>query len=516
VSSKDVGTGLYRNAVSYFGGLVMIVSAALVLFSLIAGMTLAQPSPYLGIFTYLIFPGILVGGLLMFLIGMRWEAGRRRKHNTNEALPYPHVDLNDAPTRKRFAWVLVGGSLIGILLALTGYNGFLFTESVTFCGKTCHTVMEPEFTAYSHSPHARVKCAECHVGEGAGWYVKSKLSGARQVLAVAIGSYERPIPVPIKDLRPARETCEHCHWPEKFYGSKLLQIPHFRFDEHNTAEQISLTVKTGGGSRKLGLSSGIHWHMLLEHQVTFGASDEHLQVVPWIQVRSADGKITEYTAPGYDPAKNGELRKRTMDCMDCHNRPTHAFQPPDGAIDKALYSNLIARDLPWIKKTTLEALVEPYPDGATARAEILRRITDFYKQRYPQIAEQRAADIRKAADVAAGIWERNVFPKMKVDWKTYPDNIGHRNWPGCFRCHDNQHKTKEGKVLTMECTVCHTMPERGPQGGLGDVPTSSEPDWHPWDLPAKHLAIEAHKNVLCSACHQAGLLPRHECKDCHK
>lgn len=387
---------------------------------------------------------------------------------------------------------------------------------MTFCGKTCHTVMQPEFTAYSYSPHARVTCVECHVGAGAGWYVKSKLSGARQVFAVAFKTYERPIPVPIKDLRPARETCEHCHWPEKFYGSKLLQIPHFRYDEQNTAEQISLTVKTGGGNRQLGFNAGIHWHMILDNKVTLGATDEHLQHIPWIEVKRADGSIVEYTAPEYEPAKNGELRKRTMDCMDCHNRPTHGFQPPDSAIDKAMYSNLIARDLPWIKRTAMEALIGTYPDAETARAEILRKLTDFYKQRYPQVAEQRAADIRKAADVAGGIWERNVFPKMNVDWKTYPDNIGHRNWPGCFRCHDGRHKTKEGKVLTMECSTCHTKPERGPLGGLGDVPTSSEPDWHPWDLAAKHLAIEAHKNVLCSACHQAGLLPRRECKDCHK
>ena len=247
--------------------------------------------------------------------------------------------------------------------------------------------------------------------------------------------------------------------------------------------------------------------MILDNKVTLGATDEHLQHIPWIEVKRADGSIVEYTAPEYEPAKNGELRKRTMDCMDCHNRPTHGFQPPDSAIDKAMYSNLIARDLPWIKRTAMEALIGTYPDAETARAEILRKLTDFYKQRYPQVAEQRAADIRKAADVAGGIWERNVFPKMNVDWKTYPDNIGHRNWPGCFRCHDGRHKTKEGKVLTMECSTCHTKPERGPLGGLGDVPTSSEPDWHPWDLAAKHLAIEAHKNVLCSACHQAGLLP---------
>jgi nitrate/TMAO reductase-like tetraheme cytochrome c subunit len=515
VSSKAVGTGLYRNAVSYFGALIVVFSSALILLALIAGFTLSSPGPYLGIFTYLVFPGFLGSGVVLILGGMRWEAGRRRKRNTDKALPYPILDLNDSASRKRFGYVLVIGSLVGILMALTGYNGFLFTESITFCGKTCHTVMQPEHTAYMNSPHARVRCVECHVGEGADWYVKSKLSGARQVIAVVFKTYKRPIPVPIHDLRPARETCEHCHWPQKFYGAKLLQMPHYRYDETNTAEQVTLTLRTGGGSKALGSNSGIHFHMIIDNKVSFAASDEHLQQIPWVSVKHSDGSVVEYTAPEYAPDKATSLRKRDMDCMDCHNRPSHGYPPPDSAVDIALYSGLISPTIPWIKKVSVETLVRPFTDNAMARDQIRAGVTDFYKQSYPAVAQSRAADIQKAVEVLTAIWERSVFPAMNVDWKTYPDNIGHRNWPGCFRCHDGRHKSKEGKLLTMDCTTCHTMPQRGPLLGLGNVSPNTTMEWHPWDL-GKHLSIEPHKTVLCNACHQAGYLPRKECKDCHK
>lgn len=512
--SKQVG--LYRNAVSYFGGIVVLINAALILLALVAGFTIAQPSPYLGIFTYLLFPMFLGCGVLLILLGMRLEAGRRRRSNTDQALPYPMLDLNDPVARKRFGYVLVVGTIVGVLLALTGYKGFLFTESVTFCGKTCHTVMEPEYTAYQHSPHARVSCVECHVGEGADWYVKSKLSGARQVVAVVLKTYKRPIPVPIHDLRPARETCEHCHWPQKFYGAKLLQMPHYRYDEANTPEQITLTVKTGGGSRQLGQNAGIHFHMILDNAVTFGASDEQLQQIPWVKVKHADGSVAEYTTPEYNPAMQPNLKQRNMDCMDCHNRPTHGYNPPDSAVDTALYSGLISPSLPWIKKVAVEALIQPYPDKATARDQIQSRLRQHYRQRHPSVDQTRRADIDKAVEVVTAIWERSVFPSMSVDWKTYPDNIGHRNWPGCFRCHDGRHKAKDGKVLTMDCTkACHSKPQRGPLLSLGDVAPIADQEWHPWDLAAKHLAIAPHDKVLCSACHQAGFLPRKECKDCH-
>jgi len=511
-SEKPKQAFLYRNPISYFGGLVLAGSVGLIVVTIVLMTVLGGGSPYFGIVAFLVLPMGIVVGLLVFLFGMRRESLRRRRLGTTEAPPYPRVDLNDPLQRRRFSRAAVGAVLLLILLAVVGYHGFLFTESVTFCGKTCHTVMEPEFTAYQASPHARVMCVECHVGAGAGWYVKSKLSGVRQVFAVLFHSYETPIPVPIKNLRPARETCEECHWPQKFYGAQLIRNPHFRYDEANTAEQITFLVKTGGGSPKLGQNAGIHFHMLIENQVTFAASDEKLQHIPWVSVRRLDGTVEEYhsTEEPLPAEELAKLPKRVMDCMDCHNRPTHIYPAPEGAVDVAMSSGLISPALPWIKKVAVDALVAEYPDREAAAKGIREEITAFYAAKYPQVATASERDITQACDTVTAIYGRSVFPKMKVNWQSYASNIGHRNWPGCFRCHDGKHVTASGKKLTTECSTCHTMPQRGPLAPIGaSVPTSAE-NWHPWELKGKHATM------LCNRCHAAGYRPPTECAECHK
>ena len=512
MTSHSSRQALYRNPVSYFGGLVAVGGAALIVVTLALMTFLGGGSPYFGIFAFLVLPMFVVLGLLIFLYGTRRESLRRRRLGTTEAPPYPRVDLNDPRQRRRFGRVAIGAFLLLILLAVTGYQGFLFTESVTFCGRVCHTVMEPEHTAYQASPHARVSCVECHVGHGAGWYVKSKLSGVRQVFAVVLNSYETPIPVPIRDLRPARETCEECHWPEKFYGAQLIRNPHFRYDEANTPEQITFLVKTGGGSPKLGQNAGIHFHMIIENQITFAHADEKQQVIPWVSVRHLDGTTAEYlsTETSLSAEELAKLPRRAMDCMDCHNRPTHIYPAPEGAVDLALSSGLISPRLPWIKKVAVDALVREYPDREAATRGITDEIKGFYAAGQPQVAAAQAQDIAEACAVVTGIYARSVFPKMKVNWQTYASNIGHRNWPGCFRCHDGKHVTAGGKALTTECAVCHTVPQRGPLTPIGaELPSSSLP-WHPWELEGKHA------QVLCSRCHAAGYRPPTECAECHR
>ena len=505
------GKGLYRNAVSYFGGLVMLGGAGMILFLLLLEFSLKNPSPYLGIFTYMVFPGIFGAGVVAVLFGMRRESLRRRRIGTKEALPFPRLDLNDRRTRKWFAYILVGGSLLGILLTFVGYNAFLFTESVTFCGEVCHTVMEPEHVAYMASPHARVSCVDCHVGHGAEWYVKAKLSGLRQVLAVTFGTYETPIPVPIKNLRPARETCEECHWPEKFYGAQLMQNPHFRYDEQNSAEQVSLLIKTGGGMKRLGQNAGIHWHMILDNEVTFKAVDEGLQEIPWISVKSNGGNRRVYRATDTELSEGDidGLKTHVMDCMDCHNRPTHNFHPPDIAVDKAMASGHIPSSLPWIKKVAVDTLTEEYPDKDSARRGIRERVESFYQDRYPDVTGKRDGEINNAVEALVAIYDRSVFPAMNVNWKTYASNIGHRNWPGCFRCHDGLHESDDGKVLSQECTVCHTMPQRGPLTALATEAPHSDLDWHRWELKGKHALMR------CDRCHEAGYRPPLDCAECH-
>ena len=337
--------------------------------------------------------------------------------------------------------------------------------------------------------------------------------GLRQVLAVTTGSYPTPIPTPIENLRPARETCEECHWPAKFFGTQLMQNPHFRYNEANTAEQISLGVKTGGGSSALGGTAGIHWHMIIKNRVSYIATDRQNQEIPYLEVRDQQGNLEEeYTSLDYKGTKEqlAALPKDIMDCMDCHNRPTHIYLPPDTAVDRAMTTGLIPRTLPWAKKVVVDALVREYPTTEKAHEGLTAEIEGFYRQKYPSVFQARKADVDKTVAQAIAIFDRSVFPDMKVNWKTYTSNIGHRNWPGCFRCHDGRHVSKKGKVLSMGCTECHTIPERGPLMPLGAVSPDRKMPWHPVELQGKHARI------LCNLCHSAGYRPPTDCAECHK
>jgi nitrate/TMAO reductase-like tetraheme cytochrome c subunit len=510
---------LYYNLVSHIGALIVVLGAILILLSLLAHVTSGGSNPYVGIFTYAIFPTFVLAGVVTILIGMRWEAGRRRRAEALKFLPYPRIDLNDTRQRRIFLYLIVGGTVVSSLLVWASYQGFHYTESVTFCGQVCHVPMQPEFTAYQDSPHARVPCVACHVGEGASWYVRSKLSGARQLIAVLTHSYETPIPTPVAHLRPARETCEKCHWPEKFSGAALLQLPHYRYNETNDAEQISLNLKIGGGNPSHGKSQGIHWHMVVNNTITFAAADKKLQNIPWVKVRHANGKEEVYVEKGTKLSKGAlaKLPRHTMDCMDCHNRPAHDFKNPDFRVDQALLRGQIPTDLPWIKKVAVDSVFRKYDGTEDAHAGIRAYIRGFYREKYPEILQKRKKAIDKTIDVVISIYDHGVFPKMKVDWRSYPVNIGHRDWPGCFRCHDGKHMTKSGKVLPNKCdSTCHTMPERGTVTPLGQPPAEPFPEWHPWKMPKEHLDIKGHDKVMCYQCHASGKRPARECKDCHE
>jgi len=503
---------LYRNSVSYFGGLIILVSIVMILLFLLLNFSLRAPSPYLGILTYMIFPAFLTLGILVSLYGLFRESRRRRRLGAMEALPYPRLDLNEPRQRRKFTLFLTGGCFLGILLAFVGYNAYLFTDSNTFCGKLCHSVMKPEYTAYLNGPHARVRCVDCHVGTGVSWYVKSKISGAPQVFALWLRTYSRPIPTPLKNLRPARETCEECHWPEKFYGAQLMQYPYFRYSQENSPEQISLLVRTGGGTPNLGENVGIHWHMAINEKVYFRATDRGLQQIPWIKVTRADGSETTYRDQSVK-ISDEELKKlpvNFMDCMDCHNRPSHVFSPPETAVDQAMAGGSISSKLPWIKKMALDVLVKNYGEGQNVYEEMRRFIEGYYAKNFPKVLTNQRADLTRAVGAIFGIYQRNVFPTMKVNWTTYPNNIGHRNWPGCFRCHNDRHVSPTGKALTSACPVCHTTPQRGPRLPLGaTAPASTEP-WHPWPLRGTH------ERILCNLCHRAGYRPPLDCISCHK
>jgi nitrate/TMAO reductase-like tetraheme cytochrome c subunit len=400
------------------------------------------------------------------------------------------IDLSQPRHRRYLTGFIAGAAIFLLLTAFGSYQTYHFTESVTFCGETCHTVMQPEFTTYHHGSHARVSCAECHIGSGASWYVKSKISGAYQVYATTFNKYERPIKTPIRNLRPAQETCERCHWPEKFTGSLDRSYVHYLSDKKNTPFTVRLSLRVGGGQPGNGFFGGIHWHMNVANKVEYYASDPQRQVIPWIRMTSATtGEVRVFRAkdfPGEPPA--GAIR--VMDCMDCHNRPAHAYQTPNQAVETDMALGKISTSLPYVKKTAVEALTKDYPDTDHA----FEGIATALRQKY-----QTAESVAPAIAAVQHVYQEDFFPKMKADWRTYPNNIGHKDWPGCFRCHDNQHRTADGVVAvrSSDCTACHSLLAQGRGEELSRVA--------PQGVEFKHPGGDLDPDTLCSDCHNGSI-----------
>ena len=415
------------------------------------------PHPYVGLLVYLILPGIFVLGLLLIPLGIYI---RRRELRQSQQLPasFPPVDLRIPVVRRTLEYIALATLLNLLILGTASYRGVEYMDSTSFCGKTCHTVMEPEYTAYQNSPHSHVACVECHIGPGAGWFVRSKVSGLRQVAAVTFHTYSRPIPSPVKYLRPARETCEQCHWPQRFTGDKFLVNTSYKDDEKNTAQTDVLLLKVGG--RTWQGSVGIHGHHLADSaKIRYISTDPERQTIPIVQYTDDQGKTTEFIATDAKPTKE-QLDKgehRTMDCVDCHNRPTHAFDLPENGVDKEMAAGRLSPDLPYIKKKAVEVLKVNYSARDGAQLSIKEELNKFYRTNYPQIYQTRPTLVEQAGEDTANLYLRNIFPDMRITWGTHPNNLGHNDSPGCFRCHDGSHTSADGQTITNDCSACHQV-----------------------------------------------------------
>ncbi len=499
--SADAVPGLHHNRLSWSGLLVAIVALANIAFFFVVGFFSRSGNPYFGIFTWVLFPSVLVLGLLLFLGGMLRERRRRRRLGAAGISEYPRLDLNSAATRNKFVVALTAAVLFVLLSAVGSYQAYEVSESVNFCGNTCHTPMHPEFTAYQLSPHARVRCVDCHVGSGAGWYVRAKLNGAHQLYALFRNNYNRPIQTPIRNLRPARETCEQCHWPERYIGGQMKVFTHYSSEPDNKPMQVRMLMKTGGGSASGPVSEGIHWHMNIGVKVTYIATDAQRQKIPWVRLEDRNGRVTEYKLRGatLTDAQIAAAPKRTMDCIDCHSRPSHAYIPPDQSVDLALLGGRIDPSLPNIKTLAVSALTKDYKTTTVALQAIAHDLDEIYRTKYPQAyAQQRPAVDRAIAETQA-IFQRTIFPEMKVDWRTHPNNIGHFYSPGCFRCHDGEHVSADGKVVRKDCDICHAVLGQDAAGG-SILRTSGVPFRHPQEIGDM-------KDVTCTDCHSAGSNP---------
>jgi hypothetical protein len=445
-----------RNPFSLAGAILATGSAVLFLIVFFLDVLGLHTNPYLGMLFFLVFPALFVAGLLIIPIGA-WRDRRRRLAGKPE-FHWPHIDLNDARQRS-FAFFIVAITMVNIIIvSLAAYSGVEYMDSTSFCGQVCHTVMEPEFVAHEQGAHSRVTCVQCHIGPGAPWFVKSKLDGARQVWATALGTYSHPIKSPVHNLRPAREVCEQCHWPEKFHGDLVRVVHDYAEDEANTESTTTLRVHVGGGSDRLGTATGIHWHMNLANQIEYKATDDKRQVIPWVRLKDRFGNVREYQAEGVTPEDLAKAEPRIMDCVDCHNRPAHPLDPTaDKAVNRALATNEMPKDLPFIKREATAALKETYPSQTAAIDAIDARLREFYRKQFPQVYMGRRQDVERAVKATEELYRRNIFPTMNITWGTYVNNIGHMDFPGCFRCHDGSHTTKDGKTIGQACDLCHTM-----------------------------------------------------------
>ena len=415
------------------------------------------PHPYIGLLVFLILPGIFVFGLLLIPLGILL---RRRSLRGHGALPetYPAINLHLPMVQRTLEWVAFATVVNLLIIGTASYRGVQYMDSTSFCGTTCHTVMAPEYASYQNSPHSRVECVECHIGPGAGWFVRSKLSGLRQVFAVTFHTYSRPIPSPVKYLRPARETCEQCHWPQRFTGDKFLVNTSYKDDEKNTPQTDVFLLKVGGRTWQ-GLV-GIHGHHLADTvRIRYISTDAERQTIPVVYYTDDKGKTTEFISSDAKPSQQqlDQGEHRVMDCVDCHNRPTHAFDLPENAVDKQMSLGRISPELPYIKKKAVELLKMDYSARDVAQQRIISQLNDFYRATYPDIYQSRRTLVQQAGEEVAAIYLRNIFPDMRVTWGTHPNNLGHNDSPGCFRCHDGSHTSADGQTITNDCSSCHQV-----------------------------------------------------------
>ena len=488
-NSPEPRPSYFRNWLS-LAGTVLALSAFFAFVLLFAvDMFSHHGNAYMGILAYVVAPGFLVMGLAMVGAGAWMHRKHLQQAAPGEELPSLTIDLGRSADRKRL--LLFGGASAAFLM-LTAFGSFQtyhYTESVQFCGQVCHTPMKPEFVTYQISPHAKIECVKCHVGDGAGAYVKAKMNGVHQLVGVITGDYHRPVKPPT-NLRPAQDICEQCQWSQREVGKLDRTYTHFLADETNTQFSVRLSLNVGGGSPRGGEAGGIHWHMNLGHKVEYIATGEHRENIPWVRLTDANGVVTEFTTKDFkgDPAKE-QLHR--MDCMDCHNRPAHKFLSPNDAVDLSMAAGKIDPAIPWAKSNVVQVLTSEY----ATETEALAKIGDDLKARYAG-----RSGLETMVAEAQRIYSQNFFPEMKADWRAYPDNASHKNWAGCFRCHDGLHKTADRKrtLKASDCNSCHVILAQG----AGEDLEKLNPKGHNFF----HLDAE-YSDFSCHNCH-TGSFPK--------
>jgi nitrate/TMAO reductase-like tetraheme cytochrome c subunit len=443
-----------RNPLSRIGVALTTASGLLFLLLLLLDFVGLLQSPYAGLVVFVMVPALFVIGLLLIPFGVARE--RRRTARGLAPAAWPKIDLND-PGIRRAVLLLVGVTLANIVIVgIASYGAVEYTESQAFCGQACHAVMEPEFVAHQSGPHARVPCVACHVGPGAPGFLTAKLNGTRQLALALTGGHSRPIPTPVANMPDVSTSCEQCHWPDRFVGDTIRVIYEHANDQANTRSMTTVRLHVGGPVAGAGSGSGIHWHMNRSNVVEYLALDDKREQIPYVRVSTPAGTVREYFAEKTKKSDVDGRPLRRMDCLDCHSRVAHRFgTSPEREVDAAMGEGQISDKIPFIRREAVRALGAEYVSQDVGAQEIERAIRGAMNASLPHAFEE--ADLRRAIGVSQSIYRRNVFPSMRVTWGTYPDQSGHVTTTGCFRCHDDGHKTTTGVVIKQDCELCHSI-----------------------------------------------------------
>lgn len=489
----------YYSWTTFIGGAIAAFSLFLIIILFLISTVFGLGDNYSGLFTFIILPVFMFSGIAMILIGKMVRVRKAKSKPEPDEVKFPIVDFNDPKQRTLVFMIVAGLAVFVVLSALGSYQAFHYTESNEFCGTLCHDVMEPEYTAYQGSAHERVNCVECHVGSGAGWYVKSKLSGLYQVYSVLAKAYPQPIPTPLHNLRPAQETCEKCHWPEKFYDRKYVSHKHYIADEENSEWDITMVMKTGPAFRGMGLEHGIHWHINKDVKIEYASTSikrDTIVYVKYTNLKSGEVKIYQDEQFPVAESEVAKLEFRTMDCLDCHNRPSHNYKSPQHFFDNAMTAGNISKDLPDIKIAAMDILKNEYPDKDSAFRAIENGIYSYYDLMYPELLESDKDKIDQAIAAIKDGYSKNVFPFMKVTWNKYPNYLGHIENNGCYRCHNDSFKNQDEKVISRDCNLCHHIKEQGAPGAMEYANDKEYLEFeHPINIKDKW------KTKLCAECH---------------
>ena len=491
----------FYNPVSLVGIVIAVFNAGFIVFLSLVEALSKRVHPYADLIIWLILPGLVLLGIVLIMVGIRRE--RRKEHADRTAeRRLLTIDFNEPKHRKTAVVLLTGFVLLSLLYAFAGYKAYEFTESETFCGMMCHQVMGPEHRSHAFAVHAKIACVDCHVGPGAKYFLLYKLKGTRQLFDVLFSRYPRPIPTPVADLRPSQAVCENCHGPQYQINQRLESRTYFLSDKQNTRKTINLLLRMGRAEMTTDRPPKMHWHSSTTEEIVYAAADRKRNVIPWIRVKRLDGKERVYRSTDalLTDAELEKAEKRKMDCVDCHNRPGHPYNPPDVIVNALIAVQLVDQALPEVKSVAVKALDAEYASREEARQRIGASIREFYGKSYPALVDTKASAITGAVSALQNAYDRNYDPHMKVSWKNFPNNQGHRFSPGCFRCHDGKHRSEDGAVLSRDCSLCHLLIERVGDAGADRADSARfqvMKNPHPTDIGM------AWKEMLCHECHGA-------------